>query len=37
MNVHKNARMKPLGRLQLVQRVRQEGWTVAPSSNVTRL
>ena len=26
MNVHKNAHMTPHGRLQLVRRVRQEGW-----------
>ena len=28
MNVHKNARLTPQGRLLLVQRVNQEGWTV---------
>jgi hypothetical protein len=28
MNVHKNARLMPQGRLLLVQRVLEQGWTV---------
>ena len=35
MNVHKNARMTPFGRLQLVRRVRHEGWTVAQAASAS--
>ena len=35
MNVHKNARMTRFGRLQLVHRIRQEGWTVAQAAEAS--
>jgi transposase-like protein len=33
MNVHKNARLTPQGRLLLVRRITEEGWTVADAAN----
>ena len=32
MNVHKNARLTPQGRLLLVERITQQGWTVAQAA-----
>ena len=33
MNVHKNARLTPQGRLLLVQRIDEEGWRIADAAN----
>jgi transposase InsO family protein len=33
MNVHKNARLTPQGRLLLVERITQQGWTVAQAGH----
>ena len=33
MNVHKNARLTPQGRLLLVERITQQGWTVAQAAH----
>jgi hypothetical protein len=33
MNVHKNARLTPQGRLLLVWRITEEDWTVADAAN----
>jgi len=32
MNVHKNARLTPQGRLLLVERITQQGWSVRPAA-----
>ena len=37
MNMHKNARLTPQGRLLLVQRVREQGWTVAAAAGAAGL
>ncbi len=37
MNVHKNARLTPHGRLLMVKRIEEEGWTVAASAQAAGL
>ena len=37
MNVHQNARLTPLGRLLMVQRIEEEGWTVAAAAKAAGL
>jgi transposase InsO family protein len=37
MNMHKNARLTPQGRLLLVQRVRDQGWTVGSAAGAAGL
>ena len=37
MNMHKNARLTPQGRLLLVQRVTQQGWTVTAAADAAGL
>lgn len=32
MNIHKNARLTPQGRLLLVERITQHGWSVAQAA-----
>jgi transposase InsO family protein len=37
MNVHANARLSPLGRLLLCERIRLEGWTVAEAADAANI
>jgi len=37
MNVHKNARLTPQGRLLMVRRIEEEGWTVAAAAEAAGL
>ena len=37
MNVHANARLSPLGRLLMCERVRLEGWTVAEAAEAANM
>ena len=32
MNIHKNARLTPRGRLLLVERIKEAGWSVVPAA-----
>ena len=35
MNVHKNARLAPLGRAVVIRRIEQEGWPVARAAEAS--
>jgi hypothetical protein len=37
MNVHKNARLTPQGRLLLIERITQQGWRVPPAAQAAGL
>jgi len=37
MKIHKNARLTPQGRLLLVERINQQGWSIAQAAQAAGL